>query len=147
MPTLTERAYQRCEANILRYTPAWKQLEIRLTPDEVELGNSLMAWIEANKAHLNTLLVQIGDGLSPDIDAGWPEYGAPKSAETDSPYLFETSLLEDEREPNETLDQVHERLVREYRDLQLRRPLAGRDAERDAHLQSRLYRYKGMQDA
>ncbi len=73
LPKLSTRAHQRCEANILRAYPAWKQAELRY-----EGGiafDEMVQFIELCKAHLSQLKGQIAEGAAVCIDTGWPQLG------------------------------------------------------------------------
>ena len=68
MPSLYDRAGQRCEQNILRRYPAWRQANLT-APDMPEFD----AWKAENLAHLKKLRAAILTGASPDIDRDWPD--------------------------------------------------------------------------
>jgi len=61
MKPLSERARERCERNILRYFPAWKQAQILFDGTDEDRDNMAE-------------FVAIAEGHVPDID-DWPEYG------------------------------------------------------------------------
>ena len=67
-PSLYHRAADRCEANILRVWPAWRQAHIT---DETR--SEFEAWRAVNVAHLQDLRDDIVKGGAPDIDRGWPD--------------------------------------------------------------------------
>lgn len=68
MASLYHRAAKRCELNILRRYPAWRQAHL------TEADRPLFeAWKAANTEHLQALRGAIVEGDEPDIDRGWPD--------------------------------------------------------------------------
>jgi hypothetical protein len=76
MTSLYFRAAKRCEQNILRVWPAWRQAHIT-DADRGEFED----WKAANVAHLRDLQDQIVKGGEPDIDRGWPTGTVPEQPE------------------------------------------------------------------
>ena len=73
MPSLYDRAGQRCRQNILKAYPAHRQAH--LTADELP---AFEAWKAVNVEHLKALRDAIVAGEAPDIDRGWPQIAHPE---------------------------------------------------------------------
>lgn len=73
MTSLYFRAAKRCEQNILRVWPAWRQAHIT----DADRGD-FEDWKAVNVAHLRALQDQIVKGGEPDIDRGWPTGSIPE---------------------------------------------------------------------
>lgn len=162
MPSLFDRAGVRCEQNILRRWPAWRQAHMK--PDE---RPAFWAWKAANVQHLESLRKAIVAGGEPDIDRGWPDPRDPKwdalataveaAKEVPPPvvdlapavtltasYTFDRDFLERERRTSdESLAAVDQRLLEEYESLEVARPLDGDREARRRLLFDNFYDFKG----
>lgn len=169
MVSLYDRAGQRCEQNILRRYPAWRQANLT-EADRPEFD----AWVQWNKAHLSSLRDQIVRGETPDIDRGWPTGTAPaflvpegpkpsvvevmesakqaidrvaerREPEIRASYSFKPEFLAEEAQEGEDLKATDMRLLQTYEQLELLRP-TGLDAAEEARrieLFRNFYDYKG----
>lgn len=81
--SLYDKAAHRCTLNICRAYPEWKQAH--LTEDE---RPAFEAWRQLNLSHLAGLRAAITQGGAPDIDRGWPVFGAEPEA-VDEPKVIE----------------------------------------------------------
>lgn len=169
MASLFERAGIRCEQNILRLWPAWRQAE--LVDRKPWDRPAFEAWKAANVTHLQKLRAAIVAGLLPDIDRGWPdpkeplpeyveavapvaavpaEAPAPEPAPAEpvmtvtASYTFSTDFLDQERAgSNLSREEADRKLLEEYESLEVARPL---DTEREARrrtLFDNFYDFKG----
>jgi hypothetical protein len=171
MASLFERAGIRCEQNILRRWPAWRQAE--LDGQKPWARPAFEAWKAANVDHLKALRAAIVAGETPDIDRGWPDPKEPlpesaiplaaefpKSENSPPPspepvpaepmitvtasYTFSTDFIDQERAGRfESREEADRRLLEEYESLEVARPL---DTEREARrrtLFDNFYDFKG----
>lgn len=165
MMSLYDRAARRCEQNILRRYPAWRQAH--LTDSTRPFFD---AWKANNVAHLQALRDQIVKGGTPDIDRGWPdplsaiqmpkapmltaaEFVAPMEAikariderrvpSVTASYTFRPAFLAEESREGEQLEQTDMRLLGEYEALEIARPLDAAGEDRRLELFNNFYEVK-----
>ncbi|MEL7445753.1 MAG: hypothetical protein AAGK02_08050 [Pseudomonadota bacterium] len=96
--TLKARARNRCETNILRLYPAWRQTEVYASGTEDDMRR-FEAWRDLNTVRFDDLIQEINEAATPadvDVDAGWPlDEGEPSAPASEPPAAPEVPIYPD----------------------------------------------------